>query len=204
MNGDIDHGGKAGSLVDEKKRYHSLIIVLHWLMALGIFAMLASGAAMTTLELDQSLKFKLYQWHKGGGVLLLIAFGLRLITRLITVIPEWPSAMPKKERFAAKTGHWGLYILMIVMPLSGWMMVSSSVYGLPTIVFDLFEWPHIPGIESNRTVHDLAKSAHYWLAILFALMIAGHIGAVIKHAVMDQQNLLHRIWWGNHKNPDDK
>ncbi|MEC7577523.1 MAG: cytochrome b/b6 domain-containing protein, partial [Pseudomonadota bacterium] len=99
------------------------------------------------------------------------------------------------EKKMAKIGHWGLYVMMFLMPLSGWLMVSSSPYGLPTIVFNMFEWPHVPGVADNGVVHDDAKLAHLILAIIFAALIAGHIAAVIKHAIFDKENLLKRMWW---------
>lgn len=74
-------------------------------------------------------------------------------------------------------------------------MVSASVYGLPTIVFGWFEWPHIPNLQGNEIAENLAKDAHFYLAILFGLMLFAHIGAVVKHAVKDKENLMTRIWW---------
>jgi cytochrome b561 len=101
------------------------------------------------------------------------------------------------ERKAAKAGHWALYVLMLLMPLSGWMLVSSSSYGLPTIVFGWFEWPHVPGVAGNEIVHEGAETAHFILAILFILVIGGHIGAVVKHWIFEKENLLKRIWWSS-------
>ena len=181
-------------------RYNSIAIILHWLMALGFFAMLGSGVAMSYFEMDQSLKFKMYQWHKGGGVLLLIAFGLRITWRIFSQfilkqVPALPSRLPKLEKIAAHLGHLGLYGLMFSLPLSGWVMVSASVYGLPTIVFNMFEWPHIPGIQGHEKIENLAKLAHFYLAIGFGIMIFAHVAAVVKHAVKDKENLMTRMWW---------
>lgn len=180
-------------------RYNSVAITLHWVMAIGFFLMLGSGAVMTYAPIEQGLKFNLYQWHKAGGVLMLLAFGLRLSWRFLSMtmrqIPSLPDRFPKIERLAAKLGHWGLYALMLAMPLSGWVMVSSSVYGLPTIVFGWFEWPHIPNIQGDEAIQNLAKNAHFILAILFGVMIAIHIAAVIKHKIKDNENLMRRMWW---------
>ncbi|MEM6811794.1 MAG: cytochrome b [Pseudomonadota bacterium] len=180
-------------------RYNSVAIILHWAMALGFFLMIGSGIAMTYLPIDPSVKFNLYQWHKSGGILLLLAFGLRILWRLISEfmnkIPPLPQSFSKLEKIAAKAGHWGLYAFMIAMPLSGWVMVSSSVYGLPTIVFGWFEWPHIPNIQANEGIENVAKTAHFIFALLFIGMILVHIAAVIKHAVKDNENLMPRIWW---------
>lgn len=177
-------------------RYHSVSIALHWLMALGFFLMLGSGVVMTQFELEKSFMFQLYQWHKSGGVLLLLAFILRVIWRLISHIPPLPDAVSGWERRAAHAGHAALYGFMLAMPLSGWVMVSASVFGLPTMVFGWFEWPHIPWVESDKQIEDMAHSAHYYLAIMFGLTIAAHIAGTVKHAVFEKENLLTRMWWG--------
>lgn len=181
------------------QRYHSAAIALHWVMAVAILAMLGSGVVMSYVDLEQSLKFSLYQWHKSLGVLLLVAFFLRLGLRLWQKPPALPAHFRQLDIIAAKLGHVGLYAAMILMPLSGWLMVSSSVYGLPTIVFGLFEWPHIPGVGGSEQISDLAKTAHWLLAITLGLLISGHIGAVIKHAYCDKENLLKRMWWVKEK-----
>jgi cytochrome b561 len=176
-------------------RYNNAAIFLHWAMAIGFVLMFSSGLIMEYVDVAKSLKFNLYQWHKSGGVLLLLAFTLRLILRLIKRPPALPAQMKKYEATLAKLGHWGLYAMMLAMPLTGWLMVSSSVYGLPTIVFNLFEWPHIPGVHGDKQIHDIAKQGHFILAITFFVLIAAHIGAVIKHAIFDHENLLRRMWW---------
>jgi cytochrome b561 len=177
-------------------RYNSIAIILHWVMAICFILMLGSGLIMTEDGLlEKSMQFTLYQWHKSLGVLLLIAFFLRITIRLIFKPPELPLEFVKWERIAAHAGHWGLYALMVIIPLSGWTIVSSSSYGLPTIVFGLFEWPHIPDIAGNQSIEDIAKEVHEILAYTFMAMIAMHIGAVIKHGLKDKINLLPRMWW---------
>ncbi|MGH1398861.1 MAG: cytochrome b [Alphaproteobacteria bacterium] len=181
------------------QRYNSVAITLHWVMALGLFIMLGSGFVLEFVELERALKFKMFQWHKSGGVILLIAFGLRILWRIISQIrgqiPHLPENFPKIDRIAAHLGHLGLYALMIAMPLSGWAMVSSSNYGLPTIVFGWFEWPHIPGVAGDEGINKLSKTAHGLLAYALVGMIVLHVAAVVKHAVKDHENLLTRMWW---------
>ena len=181
------------------QRYNSIAIILHWVMAIAFIAMLISGVVMEYAQLEQSLKFNLYQWHKASGVLLLIAVVLRILWRMISTlknqIPPLPENFKPLEQKAAKLGHLGLYAVMIAMPLTGWMMVSSSVYGLPTIVFGWFEWPHIPGIQGDEAINKISNRAHMIVGIAFALLIGAHIAAVIKHALFDNENLLTRMWW---------
>lgn len=177
------------------QRYHSLAIILHWVMALAIIVMLASGLALAYAPLEQGFKFNLYQWHKSLGVLVLIAAVLRLGVRLLTRPPRLPD-FGKWENRMAKIGHWALYGLMLAIPFTGWAMVSSSVYGLPTIIFGWFEWPHLPGLAANELVHEVAEEAHWYLALALLLLLTAHIGAVVKHALVNKHNLLTRMWWG--------
>lgn len=182
-------------MIDQPKRYHSVAIILHWVMAFGFFLMLATGVMMVYFITDKSLQFQMYQWHKSGGVVLLLAASVRMMWRLSHVAPPLPGHVPTFERWAAKAGHVGLYVMMFLLPITGWVMVSSSIYGLPTIVFGMFEWPHIPNIQGQVGIENLAKQAHLILAIIFAGLIAGHVAAVIKHAVLDHEHLLTRMWW---------
>lgn len=177
-------------------RYAGIAVALHWVMALAILLMLASGFVMAYGDLGQSLKFRLYQWHKSLGVLLLVSVAFRILLRLVLKAPALPGFMPAWEARAARAGHLALYLLMVAMPVTGWIVVSASVFGLPTIVFGLFEWPHVPGIAGDAAVESAAKGAHFWLAILIAATIAGHVAAVFKHIVIDRENILARMWWG--------
>ena len=159
--------------------------------------MLVSGIVMVYMELQQQWQFQLYQWHKSGGVLLMIALVARIFIRIATPIPSLPTHLSKLEQTGAKIGHWGLYVAMAGMVLSGWAMVSSSPYGLPTIVFGWFEWPHITPLQANQKAEELSRDLHFFTAIGLGLLLLIHLGAVIKHHVIDRENLLTRIWWNS-------
>ena len=176
-------------------RYHSVIILLHWTMAIAICLMLISGVIMVNVELEKFWQFNLYQWHKSVGVLLILALFARILLRAITSIPTLPKHLPKIEKIAAKLGHLALYVAMATLVLSGWSMVSSSAYGLPTVVFGWFEWPHIPWFQANQAVESVSRNVHFFGAMSLVLLLAGHIGAVIKHRIVDRENLLQRMWW---------
>lgn len=181
--------------MNNPKRYNSTIIVLHWIMALAFFLMLGSGITLEYIELEKSFKFELYQWHKSGGVLLLLAIVARIFVRIISTNPKLPANFTKIEVTTAKLGHYALYLAMIAMVGSGWVMVSSSSYGLPTIVFGWFEWPHIPNLTGNKDLNQLSKVVHFYGFITFAILILGHIGAVVAHYKKENINLVKRMWW---------
>ncbi len=184
------------------QRYNSVAIILHWVMAIAFIGMLGSGFAMEYLDMEKSLKFEMMQLHKSTGVVLLIAVLFRFSWRMATKVPALPVAFPKWEKVAAHAGHWLLYLCMFAMPLSGWVMVSSSSYGLPTMVYNLFEWPHIHEVfsvfgdlQGNREVRGASGAVHTYVAFAFTAIILGHVGAVVKHRVKDGENLLRRMWW---------
>lgn len=180
--------------VTDNARYNNVAIALHWVMAIAFILMLGSGFALEYLEIPKALKFSMFQWHKSLGVLLLIAFFLRIFWRLLHKPPAL-TGFPRWEAILSKLGHVGLYVCMLAMPLSGWFMVSASVYGLPTIVFNAFEWPHIPGIAGNTDIQQIARLAHTVFAFGFTALIIGHIAAVIKHSVWDKHPVLYRMLW---------
>lgn len=179
----------------EIKRYNRIAIVLHWVMAIAFIAMLVMGLTMSDIS-DKAFRFQVYQWHKSLGILLLIAIFLRILVRVLSVRPPLPEEMKKSEKLLAHLGHFALYVAMFLIPFSGWIMVSSSQYGLPTIVFGWFEWPHIEPVAQNKTVRGISGEVHEIVANGLIGLIVLHIAAVVKHWLVDKQNLLPRMGIG--------
>lgn len=182
--------------MSQPTRYNGLAIALHWIMAFAIFGMLAGGLLMTSDILSRADGFAVYQIHKSLGVLLLWAITIRIIIRITTKTPALPDAMHTTEKRLAKIGHGLLYLFMIIMPVTGWVLVSASSTGIPTIVFDMFQWPHIPGIAANKPVRHLAGEIHEYTAFIGMALIAAHILATAKHRIKDHINLLPRMGIG--------
>lgn len=165
-------------------------------MALALLFMFASGLYMVNADISKAEQYKLFQIHKASGVLVLWAVVLRLITRALTRAPALPDSLNQQQKFHAKLGHVVLYIALVTMPLSGWMMVSASPFGLPTFVFvDWIKWPHIPWVARNKVIENLANNVHWITAIVLGIGIAGHIGAVFWHKQKHKIDLLSRMWW---------
>jgi cytochrome b561 len=151
---------------------------------------------MVNVDISKASQYKLFQVHKAAGVIMLWAIILRIGTRLLTNAPLPVNALTPKQRIHAKLGHIVLYITLITMPLSGWLMVSASPFGLPTLVFvDWINWPHIPGVARNKTIETIANNVHFITTIVLVILVAGHISAVIWHKRKHKVNLLGRMWW---------
>ncbi len=177
-------------------RYSMVAIVLHWLIALLILGNIV--LAWTFQNIPQGLlEFKLIQLHKSVGVTVLLLSLLRLAWRLFNPPPPEPP-MPRWQSLAARAVHWGFYVIMIGMPLSGWLMVSASPLNIPTLLYGVIPWPHVAAIHSlsgdqRKVVDDAMGLTHEALAYIAYGLIALHVAAALKHQVFDRDNLLFRM-----------
>jgi len=168
-------------------RYPLTIRSLHWLMAIGILGMIASGWYMAELPAEAANKYNLYPLHKSFGVLVILTFSLRLLFRVHAQhqarIPAAPEVLKTWEKLASHTAHIGLYLLMALVPLSGYVMSGAFEYGHG---IDFF-WTTLPDlVAKDKTLFDIAKSLHGPLAYGLTALVGLHIAAVIKHRFFDQ------------------
>jgi cytochrome b561 len=167
-------------------RYDAVAVILHWVMALGVFALIGVGLAMKHIDLPKLRVFQLYQLHKSIGVVILLLAAVRLAWRLTHRAPPLPAAMPALERKAAPAGHVLLYLFLLGLPLSGWALASASPLNIPTVIFGLWSWPHIPflaDLPDKAPVAAALKLVHAYGAYALIAVLLGHIGAALRHAV---------------------
>ena len=169
-------------------RYTGTAKSLHWLMAILLFGLLALGFYMHDLPLSPE-KLKLYSWHKWAGVTAFLLVLVRLAWRVTHLPPALPASMPRIMQLAAHAGHFALYALMIAIPLSGWLM--SSAKGFQTVWFGVLPIPDL--LDKNKELGDLLAIVHKGLNLLFVAVLAGHIGAALKHHFIDRDDILTRM-----------
>ncbi len=161
---------------------------LHWLMALLLIGLLALGFYMHDLPLSPE-KLQLYAWHKWAGVSAFLLVLLRLSWRLAHTPPPLPASMPRTMQLAAHAGHLLLYVLMLAIPLTGWLM--SSAKGFQTVWFGVLPIPDLIG--KDKATGELLALVHKSLNLLFVAVIVGHVGAALKHHFIDKDGLLDRM-----------
>ena len=168
-------------------KYNLSIIIIHWVMALLVISMISSGFYMTNLSTSNEFKFTLYTAHKACGITILILVIIRLIFRIFTYIPPFPTNFSKLTVYMSKTVHFCLYSLMAIVPLSGYIMSSASSREIKYLF-------HIPLlIKHNKELASTAREIHSLLAYFIIFLICLHIVGVIKHIFIDKQNILKRI-----------
>jgi len=153
------------------QRYSYTAITLHWLLALLLAFQISLGWALEGHNSPEL--FARYQLHKSVGITILLLSLVRLAVRLFTPRPP-ASDGPAWTRALAGTVHWLFYLAMILGPVTGWLIVSTARVQVPTLLYGIVPWPHLP---VGRSWHDPAETIHgamAWLAIgLFLLHIAG-------------------------------
>jgi cytochrome b561 len=169
---------------------------LHWAIALMIIFMLIGGKLMGNIPSENTtLKFTVYGWHKTFGMIILALSLIRLFWRLGHKPPPLPSEMKPWEKMAAHGTHIAFYIFMIVMPLIGWGITSTSRF--PSKIFQVVPLPALPGLgdlgEKRAEMHEFFENAHEKLAYLAMALIVLHVGAALKHHYMDKDDVLARM-----------
>jgi cytochrome b561 len=170
------------------RRYTATAVGLHWLMALLIVALLGVGFYMHDLPLSP-WKLQIYSWHKWAGVTAFLLVLVRLAWRLGHRPPALPATMPPVMQLAAHAGHGLLYLLMIAIPLSGWLM--SSAKGFPTVWFGVMPIPDLLG--KNKELGDLLQEIHESLNLALIAVVVAHAGAALKHHFIDRDDILTRM-----------
>lgn len=173
-------------------RYGTVAMTLHWLIALAIIGMLTVGKYMVDLPNTGPNKFALYQLHKSFGITVLVLTLVRIGWRVVHPVPALPPGMPAWQRFGAHFSHYGLYALMLAIPLSGWAAVSASTLGIPTLLFGAVELPSLP-IAPDRDTHEFFEGAHELLGDLMIALLILHVVAALKHHFVDKDTVLRRM-----------
>ena len=181
-----------------QERYSSVAITLHWLIALGIIANIALGLYFADLPGSDPNKFLLTQTHKSIGLTILVLSLIRVAWRLMNPVPPLPASMSPLMRFAAHATHFLLYFLIIAIPLSGWLLVSSSPLGLPTMYFGWFAWPELPYFSDlpraakKIWVHEFG-TVHVYLAWSAIVLVTIHVVAALYHQFIRRDVVLGRM-----------
>lgn len=189
--------------------YTKTAIILHWLIGIAILAMFGLGWYMSELPKDapKAMAFDLfdlgiYNWqlteevsprtfyfnlHKSIGVTLLGLIVLRIFWRITHRPPALLDSLSAAEKKLATAGHHALYLLMLLVPVSGVLMALYSKYGLKWFCTDLFA-----GLD-NPAMRDTFKEAHEFLGVVMLLVIIVHVLGAIKHKLIDKDGTMDRM-----------
>lgn len=165
-------------------RYSHVAIVFHWTIAALVVANLAIGL------LHESLLRGTMGLHKSIGLTVLVLTAARVAWRLGHRPPPLPADVPPWARGSAHALHATLYLLMIVMPLTGWAMGSGRDVPRPVSWFGLFDVPPLP---IGKAAAGFGHDAHELLGWLMLGLVVIHVAAALRHHFLLRDGLLHRM-----------
>ncbi len=170
---------------NDQTNYGLLAQSFHWLMALLIFWAIALGKIAEEMPSSPE-KVNLFVLHKSAGISVLVLLVLRLLWRFLSPPPSL-GLSPKQEKLA-HLGHWGLYGLMLAVPLSGYLLNSAA--GYPFAWFHLISVPVLPISEEFKGIFG---NIHVALFYVLAAAVLGHIAMLFHHKFAHNKVFLPRM-----------
>jgi cytochrome b561 len=157
-------------------RYSRVAVWLHWLIALLIAVNLLLGFFHE--DFDKPVRSAMMDVHKSTGLTILLLSLARLAWRLGHRPPPFDPAMKAWEVGVARLVHWLFYLLLVALPLTGWMIVSTR--GRATSWFGLFDVSPLP-VAQGDDIHEFFEEAHEFLAYGILALLALHVAGALKH-----------------------
>lgn len=169
-------------------RWGGIAQSFHWLIVMLIIAQFTLAMLFDDLPAG-ARKLALMSRHKSIGITVLALAVLRLLWRRANPTPALPSTLKPWERLLAHLTHAGLYLLLIAVPLLGWLM--SSARGFPVSWFGLVQLPDV--VPRNKALYDALMETHDTLAWVLAAVVGLHVAAALKHHFILRDDVLRRM-----------
>jgi cytochrome b561 len=165
--------------------------LLHWLVAsLVVVQFVLANLAERAEDADDLVsELALFANHRSVGITILALIIIRLLWRWRNPPPPLPETVPRWQLMASRVSHYSLYGILLVMPISGWLM--SSAADVSVTWFGLVELPDF--VSPNHERHEFFEEIHELLATLLFVIASLHILAALKHGLFDKDGVLQRM-----------
>jgi cytochrome b561 len=178
-------------LRNSSTEYGSLAKTLHWLVAIGLLALIYLGLEQAGMERGDE-KDRIRFIHASIATITLILMTVRLVWRFMNDTPAHPDGMPGWQRMSSSIVHWGLYISVFVQILAGAMVLGTGGRGIP--VFSLFSIP-LP-VAENHDAHEWWEGVHEFVWKPVAVLLTVHILAALYNHFIVKNDVLRRMTVG--------
>ncbi len=182
----------------QSSRYTGVAMILHWIVAALLILNVALGLSADYIS-DAYIR-SVIDLHKSIGITVLGLVLLRILWRISHKPPAMPKTYAPWERLAAHAAHGALYVVILALPVSGWMHDSAwkGAASHPIYLYGLIPWPRIGWIENvephhKETLHTVFFSVHVYAAYALYALLALHIIGALKHQFWDREPELQRM-----------
>jgi cytochrome b561 len=167
---------------DAVLRYSNVAVTFHWVIVVLVLTQAALGFTFA-FSGDGPGHDAVFVWHKSVGMTIFLLVLARLGYRLKNPPPPFPPGLPAWERYAAVWNHRLFYLLLLAMPIVGFVAVSGEASGPTTPLVGGIAVPVLPGI--SRDAGEFAEDVHKAAAFLLVALILLHASAALKHQFID-------------------
>jgi cytochrome b561 len=171
-------------------RYSRVAVWLHWMIAALIVINLLLGFFHEDFE--RPVRSVMMGWHKSIGFTVIGLTLVRILWRLTHRPPGFDPAMKGWEVGLARLVHALFYLLLLAIPLSGWLIVSTGEKINPTSFYWLFNIGPLP-VTPGEGIHDFAEEVHELLGYAMLALLALHVGGAAKHILDGHRHLIGRM-----------
>lgn len=175
-------------LTNTENSYGLIAKLFHWIMSIMVILMLIAGFLMDDY-IEPPLKWQIFGLHEATGVLILTLVILRLLWRFYNTTVLLPADLPNWQKKVATININLLYLLMILMPISGFLMTILSNHHI-----DFYGLFTIQSFAQDLQFAKICKKIHQKAALLFTALIILHILAAFYHHFIRKDNVLKRMW----------
>ncbi|MBF8178380.1 MULTISPECIES: cytochrome b [Oxalobacteraceae] len=174
--------------IQRLERYGNPAIFFHWVLALLITIMIALGWYMMSVEEEPGSDW-LFKLHISIGITAAALIAMRVIWRLKHAPTALPSSLPVWQARASRYTHKLLYLLLILMPTTGYLGASFSgdaveYFGVPTPTW----------VAKSDSLKEQFFTIHSWIAWVLVAAVALHVLAALKHLWVDEDGVFQRMW----------
>ena len=172
----------------ENARYSAGAMILHWAIAIAVIV--NWRIAEETHGLSREAAGALMEQHKALGIAILLLTVLRIVWRFVKKPPPLAATLKGWEAWLAKTVHVIFYVLLIGLPLGGWL--GNSMFGQAIDMWGLFTVPALP-VGTNFDTGEAIFEVHETLGKAMLILIALHVLGALKHTLVDKDGNLFRM-----------
>ena len=172
-------------------RYGLATKLLHWSVAVLILGLVWLGWYMVDLTYYDTWYNDSLAWHKALGIVAFVLGVVKIAWTMHSRPPAYVESLERWERAAATAVHHLFYVMMVLIPLTGYLVSTSEGEGI-----DMWGWFTVPAVVVvGEGLRELAIEAHYWCAYGTLAIAAVHAAAAIRHQFLDRDGTLRRMLW---------
>lgn len=177
------------SLTKTQKRFGSISRFIHWVIAFLFLFQYGIALVMTELSEKDPYHELFFMLHESVGITILFLAVFRIIWRKITPLPTWPETMTDFDKKLFSFAEYGLYVIMLLMPLSGYVLTMAE--GEEFKFFGLFDMPDLVG--KSEVLEEIGVYLHKITGFVIVGLVGSHVTLVLRQHLNFKENFLRRM-----------